>query len=246
MLSHIEFTKAFQTGIDTKIAPEGTIGEGARFDVYRNNSLHSRIEALRARFPAVDRLVGAEFFGMMAREFVRSHPPRSPVLHEWGGEFPAFLTRFPPVESLPYLPDVARIEIARGQAYHAADAQVMTLEALQEIIPDIATVRLKLVPAAQMLWLAQPGYAIWVRQQPYPPQEEIKWVPEQVFVSRAGMDVITRAISAADARFLEALMAEKPCSEAISQAMAVDPSFDPMQAFLSLICDQQISASTPN
>ncbi len=63
MLSHLEFTKAFQTGIDTKIAPEGTIGEGARFDVYRNNSLHSRIEALRARFPAVDRLVGQSSSG---------------------------------------------------------------------------------------------------------------------------------------------------------------------------------------
>ena len=53
MLSHLEFTKAFQTGIDTKIAPEGTIGEGARFDVYRNNSLHSRIEALRVEMSPV-------------------------------------------------------------------------------------------------------------------------------------------------------------------------------------------------
>ena len=110
----------------------------------------------------------------------------------------------------------------------------------------VAACQAQHVPAAQVLWLAQPGYAIWVRQQPYPPQEEIKWVPEQVLVSRAGMDVITRAITAADARFLEALIARQTCSEAISQAMAVDPSFDPMQAFLSLICDQQISASTPN
>lgn len=240
MLSHHDFTSAFQAGIETKIAPKGTIGSGARFDVYRNNSLHSRIQALRARFPAVERLVGADFFGMMAHEFLRAHPPRSPVLHEWGAEFPAFLAKFPPIASLPYLPDVARIEIARGRAYHAADCVPIDPEALQSIIAQIAETRLTLADAAQVLTLSQPGHSIWQAQQPNATPRDIIWQPEAVFISRAGMGVITRTISHAEAAFLTALLTAKTCLSAITLATGIDTNFDPIQAFLSLVREDQI------
>ena len=246
MLSHHEFTQAFHAGIETKIAPPGTIGTAARFDVYRNNSLHSLTEALRTRFPTVNRLVGAEFFGMMAREFLRSHPPRSPVLLEWGGALPEFLTSFPPVTTLPYLPDVARIEIARGRAYHAADAQALTPQALQSLLPAMTDMRLTLMPAAQVLRLAQPGHTIWAMQQSGAPRVDIQWAPEQAFISRAGMAVITRAISPAEAQFFEALLAQETCFDAIGHAASVDTEFDPIPALSILFLHGQISAATPS
>ena len=48
------------------------------------------------RFPAVERLVGEEFFAGMAREFVMAHPPRSPLLLTYGDEFPDFIAAFEP------------------------------------------------------------------------------------------------------------------------------------------------------
>ena len=240
MLSHPEFTKAFKAGIETNLSPIGTIGITARFDVYRNNSLHSRMQALRARFPAVERLVGPDFFGMMAREFLRVHPPRSPVLHEWGEAFPMFLAAFPPVASLPYLPDVARIEFARGQAYHAADAAPIAPDTLHAIVAQIAHTRLSLTEAAQILLLTYPGHSIWQAQQSGAQPGEIKWTPEAVFVSRAGMDVITRVILPAEAAFLGSLLASETCLMAVEKAHAVDPNFDPIQVFLTLIRDGQI------
>ena len=48
----------------------------------------------------------------MAREFVRAHPPSSPLLFLYGQEFPAFMETFEPARSIPYLADVARIERA--------------------------------------------------------------------------------------------------------------------------------------
>ena len=51
-----------------------------RFAVYRNNVTVSLIEALAAGFPVVQRIVGEEFFGAMACEFVRAHPPGSPLV----------------------------------------------------------------------------------------------------------------------------------------------------------------------
>ena len=67
----------------------------ARFAVYRNNVASSLIKALEARFPVIERLVGDAFFKGVAHAFIRAHPPRSPVLMEYGDAFPAFLTAFP-------------------------------------------------------------------------------------------------------------------------------------------------------
>ena len=83
-----------------------------RFNVYRNNIYASLILVLEGRFPVVSRLVGAEFFTELARVFVELHPPRSPVLMEYGEGFGTFLQEFDPVDDLPYLGDVARIEWA--------------------------------------------------------------------------------------------------------------------------------------
>src|SRR5512146_2798388 len=94
-----------------------------RFAVYRNTVAASQIEALAARFPVVKRLVGEEFFRAMAHEFVAQHPPRSPLLFQYGESFADFIDDFAPAAPLPYLADMARLEYLRGRAYHAADAE---------------------------------------------------------------------------------------------------------------------------
>ena len=94
-----------------------------RFAVHRNTVAASLIEALQARFPVVQRLVGEDFFRAMARAFVALEPPSSPLLFLYGESFAAFIARFTPAAPLPYLADVARLEYARGLAYHAADRE---------------------------------------------------------------------------------------------------------------------------
>ena len=107
--------------------PSGLISHSAtapvkRFAVYRNNVVASLVKALRARFPAVERIVGEEFFAGMARIYVTTHPPRSRLLVQYGDDFADFVEQFPPAAELRYLPDVARLETARTRAHHAADA----------------------------------------------------------------------------------------------------------------------------
>ena len=62
----------------------------------------------------------------MARAYALAEPPRSPVLMDYGAGFADFIAGFAPAASLPYLPDVARIERAWREAYHAADAEPLT------------------------------------------------------------------------------------------------------------------------
>lgn len=125
----------------TRSTPIGVIGphgKGAvsRYNVYRNNVTVSLIDALAAIYPAVQRITGNEFFRAMARFHVRATPPTSPLLSEYGRDFPAFIASYEYAQAIPWLADVARIERAWLDAYHAADAFPLAANALAEAPPD--------------------------------------------------------------------------------------------------------------
>jgi hypothetical protein len=135
-----------------------------RFSVYRNNVHHGLTRALAARFLVVEWLVGAEFFTAMARVFIVGAPPAHPVLLSWGDAFPAFLESFPPVGHLPWLADVARLELARGRAYHAADAAPVPPGTLA--VADPERLRLTLHPSVLLFASPHPAVRIWEAHQP--------------------------------------------------------------------------------
>ena len=51
-----------------------------RFAVYRNNVAVGLRKALATRFRVVERLVGEEFFALMARAYIAGARPASPLL----------------------------------------------------------------------------------------------------------------------------------------------------------------------
>src|SRR2546429_2872280 len=57
-----------------------------RLRIYRNTCRSTLIEALRMTHPAVERLVGRDFFDMAAARYAGTHPPQSGYLNEDGGE----------------------------------------------------------------------------------------------------------------------------------------------------------------
>ena len=91
--------------IVTGPAGKGTV---SRYNVYRNNVTVSLIDALAAVYPAVQCITGVEFFRAMARFHVRATPPTSPLLFEYGREFPAFIESYEYARSMPWLGDTAR------------------------------------------------------------------------------------------------------------------------------------------
>ena len=73
------------------IVADDRLGYDARLNVYRNNTTILLGEALAANFPIVHDIVGTEYFANLARAFVRTNPPCSPCLHEYGADFAEFL-----------------------------------------------------------------------------------------------------------------------------------------------------------
>ena len=78
---------------DFVAGPHGKAAE-KRYNVYRNNVTVSLIEALAVAFPATQRITGPDFFRAMARFHVRATPPTSPLLFEYGRDFPDFIAGY--------------------------------------------------------------------------------------------------------------------------------------------------------
>ena len=202
----------FQAGLldPTQPAPDGLInpnGDQAtkRYDVYRNNVAVSLSDALEAAFPVIRKLVGDQFFRSMAGVYLRKHPPTTPMMMFYGQAMPQFLRRFEPAKSLPYLPDIARVELAMRQSYHAADATPINATILAEMAPDtLISAKLKLAPATVVLQSDYPIYSIFIANtvDGAPPA---KMEPENMLITRPNFDPAPHLISNAAAHCITSL-----------------------------------------
>ena len=224
----------------SKPVPEGIRSRPERrFAVYRNNVYVSLVEALATRFPVCRALVGEEFFRAMAREFVASHPPRSPVLMTYGDDFGDFIDGFPPAMPVPYLADVARLEAARTRAYHAEDAEPLAPAAFAGISPAaLPAIRLVLHPSLELLTSLFPVVSIWRAHQDgagMTLQSLDLSAGEDALVLRPRLEVETCRLPAGAYRFLRALSAGRVLGEAAADARAAEPGFDLVSSFAMLI-----------
>lgn len=199
-----------------------------RFNVYRNNIYSTLIDVLQARFATVARLVGEEFFRATARVFVEEQPPTSPVLMRYGGTFGDFLDAFEPAAGLPYLGDIARLEWAWSQAYHAADATPLGPDDLTRIPPEqVAGLSVTLHPSVHVVRSAYPIVTILAAHGEEDDPEEINLGAgaEDALVIRPALSVEVRKLPPGGAVFIESL-ATGATLEAAAQAALDGGPFD--------------------
>ncbi|MEP2704369.1 MAG: DNA-binding domain-containing protein [Roseibium sp.] len=213
--------------------PEGIIGPDGksapkRFSVYRNNVIVSLCEALGETFPAIKSLLGDEYFSALARAFVVESPPKSPVLLWYGETFADFIEAFPPLSDYPYLSDVARVEWAWIQAYHAADAYPLDPAELSSIDPaQIGTVSFERHPAAQIVTSRWP---IWdlVRANRFEPDVEIYLdlgSEQSVLITRPSLDVDVYLLRPGGDVFVTELLSNAPLGNAAAAAQQENELF---------------------
>ena len=217
----------------TRSTPMGVIGPHgkgavARYNVYRNNVTVSLIDALADIYPAVQRITGAEFFRAMARFHVRAAPPTSPLLFEYGRDFPAFIEGYEYAQAMPWLADTARIERAWLDAYHAADAPPLPPNALAQVPPDrLSEVAFVAHPAAHIVRSDYPAVAIFAMNRADGPVTALKSsTAEDALVTRPDVDVEVRLLPPGNATFLLSLINGEPLVIAASTALDENPSFD--------------------
>ena len=208
-----------------------------RFAVYRNNVTMGLVNALASRFPAAKAIVGDAFFDGMASLFVRAHPPRSPVLMTYGDALPAFVESFAPAAEVPYLADVLRLEIARSEAYHAADAPPADAEDLQAIEPaSLGGARVVFHPAARLIRSPWPVATIHAMNSGSTETQALEsWTGEDILVTRPHLQVLTTLLPPGGFLFLSALQEGRSLGTAIEDAAVQEPTFEPGPALAGLI-----------
>lgn len=215
-----------------------------RFAVYRNNVVVALIDALADSFPVTQALVGEEFFRAMARVHVQEHPPRTRVLAWVGEAFPEFVESFPPAAVVPYLPDVARLEMLRIHAYHAADTAAVDMGVISRAFADpdaLVELRLTLHPSVQVLQSRYAVFALWVAHQGHRCISTVEPdVAEAALVFRHDLDVEVMPLSAAESFFIHRLKRGERLMSAAQDAAGQDQAFDLTGTMATLIRHQLI------
>ncbi|VAW14866.1 Glutamate synthase [NADPH] large chain [hydrothermal vent metagenome] len=239
---------------DPAAPPPGAIGKtGAapsakRFSVYRNNVAVSLIDALAANFPVTAALIGEEPFAALARSFMASHLPETPMLMDYGQEFAGFITGFDPLAHLGFLADVARLERVWNTAYNAADLNLASIETLSDIAPDaLERTVFEFHPAAGLVRSAHPIASIWFAHQGSDTEAALKSLPqggEDAWITRPVADVQIRRLPAGAAVFVERLLAGDPLGDAAEAAADADDAFDAAAAIGGLFESGAVSDLT--
>jgi hypothetical protein len=214
--------------------PPGLVGPDGddsprRFAVYRNNVSAALIGALEANFPATCRIVGEEFFRAMARAYALVEPPASPVLLDYGAGFPNFIAHFAPAGSLPYLADVAWIERAWTEAYHASEARPLDATMLFQFPPpEAAALRFALHPSVRVVRSPFPALTIWRMNigDGVPAPVDLDCAAEDALVTRPDAEVEVRSIPPGGAEFIDALARGHCLGAAAKAGLRASPGFD--------------------
>ena len=206
-----------------------------RFDVYRNNVAVSLTDALETAFPVIRKLIGEDNFKALAGLYLRQHPPSSPVLMFYGGEMPQFLAAFEPLKHLPYLADIARLELALRESYHAADAPPFDPSALQALSEEALMASVfRLAPPVRLIRSRYPIHGIWqmnlVDGAPKPAPEG-----ENVLITRPGFDPIMTKLVPGGGAFVDRLLQGIPFGEALAATTDILPKFNLSEALVQLL-----------
>jgi hypothetical protein len=229
------YTAAFAQGLTdparaTPVDVVGPRGKTAikRYNVYRNNVTVSLIEALAATYPAVQRITGVDFFRAMARFHVRATPPTSPLLFEYGRDFPAFIEGYEHAQDMPWLADTARIEHAWLDAYHAADVPPLSPDVLAAVPSDrLGDLVFTAHPAARILRSAYPAVTIFAMNRVEGPITPLRSnTAEDALITRPDMEAAVRLLPPGGAAFLKGLIDGGTLGAAAATAFTEAPSFD--------------------
>ena len=237
MHSLVELQRAFARAIaagDDSVAGlviGGRFTGAERINVYRNNYQESLHGALRDVYPVVARLVGEDFFRYAVSCYLEQYPLHQGSLIGFGDTFATFLGGFEPAAGLPYLEDVARLEWAWHEAFHAHNGDTMAPGRLARLDGyDAERLRFRLAPATRLIASRYPLLRIWEANQPEHTEVEtvrLDQGPDHLLVLRIGLRVEIVALEEAEYVFLDALGSGAELGTACEIASARDAGFDP-------------------
>lgn len=141
---------------DLRLAEPGAARTVRGLAVYRANGHALAERALAAACPTLAAMVGTADFAPLARAHWHAHPPERGDIAEWGPALPGWLAEQASLAEWPWLPDMARLELALQHCEHAADAafDAASFALLADHAPE--RLQLLLMPGTALVASAHP------------------------------------------------------------------------------------------
>lgn len=216
--------------LDSYICENGLAAK-QRLQIYRNNVFITLTKALQAIYPAIKQLVGEAFFKGVAREYITQHPSNAISLCGFGHSFADFLTYFPPIQALPYLPDVACLEWAYHEVYGERDNAPFDLDRLKTLSEEkYAEIKFKLLSASRLLASQFPILQIWqicqVKNNNDEEKVELAKEGEEILIIRRQFEIMFEKVTVGEFALLSAFSRGEKFKEACALALQIEPGFD--------------------
>ena len=197
--------------------------------LYRGLIRNNFVQVLRITYPALHRLVGDRYFGVLARGYIKKYPSTGGDLFPYGRQLPAWLQH---IEAPPLLVELARLEWACHEVYQAADSSPLAPEQLQAMVSeDPSRVTIQFHQTARLLPFPLPVHRLWLALQPDASSDDVVDLPlpeEEigVIVARSDGKVQVTPLAWLDYRVVEALSQGADVASIEQMALEFEPEFD--------------------
>ena len=148
-------------GLAQVIAGDDRLSPEERVDIYANMYFYRILDVLKEDFPATLATVGHDRFHNLVTGHLIEYPPEHFSIAYAGKHFADFIESHPMREEFPFLADLARMERALIDVFHADDAAPLDADAMRAIAPtDWPALKLNRNPATVVLELQWNAAAI--------------------------------------------------------------------------------------
>jgi hypothetical protein len=141
-------------GLAQVISSDERLSAEERVDIYANMYFYRILDVLKEDFPATLSVLGAERFHNLVTGYLIEYPPAHFSIAYAGKHLSDFIRDHPLRDEFPFLGDLARLERALIEVFHASDAMSLDAEQMRALAPaDWPSLKLALHPANQILKL---------------------------------------------------------------------------------------------
>ena len=170
MLDDIQ--QQFWSGLTSKdasihawINTSSSFSQSERMEVYRTTTRSLHVSAIGDDFPVCKKILGDDYFNLIAKKYFLAHPSTSIDLNDYGDEFAAFIENLlierPELKEYSYLADLAKLEIAVKKAHFAKDEKELSIDGCEFDENSILSIR----PDVIIQRSPYPVHIIWQMHQ---------------------------------------------------------------------------------
>jgi hypothetical protein len=192
-------------GLGAIVLGDQRLSAEERVDIYANMYFYRLLDVLKEDFPATLQVLGGDNFHNLVTGYLLEYPPTEPSVYFCGRKLSDYLRDHPTTANAPFAADLAMLERAMVEVFHAADSVALDAEAMRMIAPnEWPALQLQMPPASRILALDWKVAELLAGFEAKRKWEHPEHAAAKVLVWRGSAHVFYRELEAIEVRALAA------------------------------------------